>query len=169
MSKIKFFKSKKHWVNWTLSWLLVGILTAIDQISKSWVLANFKDKSVSIFNGFDITLSFNRGVSFGFLNFDQDVLFYILSILIFIVITVFLSYTSILFKKGESVWPNFFILAGAYSNLYDRINYGAVVDFIDLYVKSYHWPIFNLADVFIVLGVFWLLGRMFYHDYFGKN
>jgi signal peptidase II len=169
LSKIKFFKSKKHRYYWFISWFLYAVIGLVDQISKCYVLANFKDKSVTIFNGFDITLSFNRGVSFGFLNFDQDILFNVLSILIFIIITIFLTYTIIMFKKGESVLPNFFILAGAYSNLYDRFLHGAVVDFIDLYIKSYHWPIFNLADVFIVLGVFWLLGRMFYHDYFGKN
>ncbi len=169
MSNIKFFRTKKEKIYWTLSWVLTAFLMTLDRLSKNFVLDNFKNGSVKIFDGFDITLSFNRGVSFGFLNFSQDRLFYILSIFIAIFTLIFLMYTSIMFKKGESTWFNFFILAGAFSNLHDRFLYGAVIDFVDLYIKSWHWPIFNLADVFIVFGVFGLLGRMFYHDYFGKN
>ena len=52
-----------------------------------------------------------------------------------------------------------FILAGALSNIVDRVYYGAVIDFIDVYVSQYHWPIFNLADSFICIGAFLLLWK----------
>ena len=60
------------------------------------------------------------------------------------------------YAKGQQLALSF-ILSGALSNMLDRMNMGAVIDFIDWYIGHYHWPIFNLADSFICLGAIWLV------------
>ena len=140
-----------------------------DRFSKVWALQNLENQDLTIFPGFNLALIWNRGVSWGLLSFDSSILFYLLTFLIVLVVILFCLHTFYLFKKGENIFFEVLIFGGAISNLIDRFYYKGVVDFIDFYVGSWHWPTFNLADVFVVIGVFGILGRFLFDGYFRKN
>ena len=134
--------------------LVVSILVfLIDQISKLVVL-NYKESlilGVKVFDGFKLVYVENRGVSFGFFA-DLDISFY-LGFLSFLIIFYILYLIKVANNTFEVLGLSM-IVGGAYGNGYDRIVNKYVVDFIDIYAKSYHWPAFNFADTFITLGVF---------------
>lgn len=144
-------------------------LFSLDRISKVYAMTYLKDGIKQLFPGLNLSLVFNRGISFGLLTFDKSFLFYSLSLVIFLVISFFMLFTIWEGQKGEPILFNLFVIAGAYSNFVDRILYGGVVDYIDFHVGSWHWPTFNVADIFIVIGVFGILGRLLYNGYNRKN
>lgn len=149
--------------------LLFFVLIFIDRASKFWALNVLKEKSISLFKYLDFSLVFNRGVSFGVLSSSSPIVFYLLTAVIFLVIIFFVIFLFTEAKRGVNVFWHTFIAAGAYSNLIDRFLYKGVVDFIDFHIYSWHWPTFNIADAFIVIGVFAILGGMFKNAYFRKN
>lgn len=104
--------------------------------------------------GLNWFLTYNYGTAFSFIKIASGYTFYLLSALS-ILITVFLlgwMYTEDS-KNHLNIFAISAIIGGALGNIYDRINYGFVVDFIDLYAGTWHWPIFNLADIAVSLGV----------------
>lgn len=147
-----------------------------DRLSKYLVLNNLRYKNIAVFKGLNFTFVLNRGVSFGFLGFSSPAIFYFLTGIIFLVISFFTWFTISEYKRGVNVFWYALIIAGAYSNLLDRILYKGVVDFIDCYVGKWHWATFNIADILIVMGVLGILIRIFksketFNDnvYFKKN
>ncbi|KKP24350.1 MAG: Lipoprotein signal peptidase [candidate division TM6 bacterium GW2011_GWF2_28_16] len=142
----------------------------LDQVTKYFALKYLylPGRVINIFNGFSLSATINRGVSFGLLNFNQDILFYLLTVVIFLVILLFAIFTYIEAKKNIFIFFNMLIISGACSNLLDRIAYKGVIDFLDFYYLNWHFPTFNIADICIVIGVFGLLGRIFYYDYIKK-
>ena len=105
---------------------------------------------------FNITLVWNTGVSFSVFA-DTGM---IGRWLLVVVATIVTGYIIFLMKKEDNNFVKVcysFILGGAIGNIFDRIRYGAVVDFLDVYVDTYHWPAFNIADSFICIGVFLLI------------
>ena len=138
-----------------MKWLWLSVLAVIlDQISKQVANAQLVlHHSLAIFPGFNFTLIYNEGAAFSFLSNAggwQRWFFTILSIVISGVLFVWLKkldHSKRMLAAGLA-----FILGGAIGNLIDRIVYGHVIDFIDVYYKSYHWPAFNLADSAITLG-----------------
>jgi len=108
--------------------------------------------------GFNYTLAFNSGSAFSFLAHSgpwHRIFFIVFALLLVILLAVWLARSRVpwLERLGLAL-----IMGGAASNLIDRLHLGHVVDFIDIYVGSYHWPVFNLADSAICLGAFcWLL------------
>lgn len=151
------------------SLFLFLLLFSFDRISKVYAISYLKDGSEPIFYGLNLSLVFNRGISFGFLNFEKSFLFYSLSLVIFLVTIFFMFFSVWEAQKGGTISFNIFVLAGAYSNLLDRMLYGGVVDYIDFYIGSWHWPTFNMADIFIVVGIFGIMGRFFYNDYYYRK
>ena len=148
--------------------LFVGLFY-LDRFSKIWALKNLFYENISIFKYLNFSLVLNRGVSFGIFGSFSSAAFYFLTILIFLVICFFVLYSISEYKRGMNIFWHIFIIAGAYSNLLDRIMYKGVVDFIDFYVGTWHWPTFNIADISIVLGVLGILWGMFKDVYFKKN
>jgi signal peptidase II len=142
-----------------LRWMLLSILVIIlDQLSK-WLalqhLTAYQSKGVIPFLNF--TLMFNRGAAFSFLSEKSQAswLFGIVAIVVSVLIFIWLirlPRSRNLLAAGLSL-----VLGGAISNLIDRVHYRFVVDFIDFYVGTWHWPAFNLADSAIVCGVILLL------------
>ncbi|MDR0552776.1 MAG: signal peptidase II [Holosporales bacterium] len=137
--------------------LLCMFVVIIDQATKFSVLAFLPKNSVlSVFKGFNIVLTFNFGTSFGLLTPSTVMQFYMLVIMtiLCIVFLIFLSFkmTNIFERMLCSL-----IIGGAIGNLCDRFFHGAVVDFIDLYYKDWHWPAFNVADSFISVSAVFLL------------
>jgi len=100
-----------------------------------------------------VNLSWNRGISWGMLQFDSSLGFAVLSVGIILIVVLLTIYTFVQYRAHENICGEVLILAGAVSNIVDRFWYNSVVDFIDFHVNDYFWPVFNVADAFIVLGV----------------
>lgn len=143
----KFFFKKENFY----SLIFISILFLIDRYLKSIVIKNFSNKSYFINDFANLSLTWNTGIGFGFLSSISGFEYNLVSILIGLVIVI-LIYVLIYSKLIEKIILSL-IIGGALGNYYDRIIFNAVPDFIDLHYKSFHWFTFNIADVFITLGV----------------
>ena len=103
----------------------------------------------------NINLIWNDGIAFGLFSFDQS-LYYNLLTLVIILITLIISWLMLRAKGLEKI-SFLMIIGGSLGNLFDRINYSSVPDFIDFHISNFHWFIFNVADIFISLGVLLLI------------
>lgn len=140
----------------------------LDRLTKIFALNNLVNKKVVLFDNLNLILTWNRGVSWGFFSFNSSAAFYFLTFIIFFVIFLFLLHSFCLFKKGKNIFFEILIIIGAISNLLDRFLYEGVIDFLDFYVGNWHWPTFNLADVFVVIGVIGILRRCLSNAYSRK-
>ena len=150
---LRFF-SKKFYIYL----FFVFLIFISDRLSKIYIineslknLDNFILKSTYL----NIRLIWNEGVAFGLFSFDDKALYHFLSLLILVIILVIIY--MIIKSDGLKKFSLMLILGGALGNFYDRIAYGAVPDFIDFHVNGFHWFIFNIADIFISIGVFALI------------
>ena len=137
---------------------LVLTIFLIDRISKIYVIyLDNKFNGAEIFSSkfLNVYLIWNKGIAFGLFSADNNNFYNFLTIFIFIIILI-IAY---MIFKSERVkkYALIMILGGALGNLYDRIYYKAVPDFIDFHLGEFHWFIFNLADVFITSGVFFMI------------
>ena len=137
---------------------IVFSIFLIDRISKVYViyLDNKTYQSEIFLSKFlNIQLVWNEGIAFGLLSFNEKNLYDILTIIIFLVIIfiLFLIFNSSGFKKFSLL----IIAGGAFGNFYDRFAHRAVPDFIDFHVGNFHWFIFNIADIFITIGVVFMI------------
>jgi len=150
--------SIKHF---TLSkYLLLFLIPLImDQITKILALKRYLPSKVNNFLSFD--LSFNRGISWSFFHSEYDYVFFIVSSIVWLIIIFLIIHTWYRFKQGFSILGEILILAGAVSNFIDRLLHGGVIDFIIFSFGSWSWPIFNFADVFIIIGAMIMLKNNF--------
>jgi len=149
-----------------LNLLVVIIIFLIDRVSKTHVIGLFEDlnnQQIFITSFLNIYLIWNEGIAFGLFSSESKNIYNFITILI-ITINLFIIY--ILFKIND-LRKYFFlvILGGSLGNLYDRLIYNAVPDFIDFHVGNLHWFIFNPADIFISIGVICLI----LVEFFSKN
>ena len=138
--------------------LIVLIIFFLDRFSKIFIISyNEKSLSADLFSSkfLNISLIWNEGIAFGLFSFEQDRLYDFLTILISIVVIVI--FFMILKNDGMRKSSLLMILGGALGNLYDRIFFRAVPDFIDFHIGNFHWFIFNVSDIFITLGVLFLI------------
>lgn len=137
---------------------VVFLIFLIDRISKFYIikLATLeKNFEVYVTSYLNLYLVWNKGIAFGLLNFEQkEVYNFITGIIAMISLAVLFM---IIKTKDIRVYFLSFIFAGAIGNLFDRLYYTAVPDFIDLHVNNFHWFIFNVADIFISFGVICLI------------
>ena len=137
---------------------IIFIIFLIDRISKIYLL-NISESGVEIdfyiLPFLNIYLVWNTGIGFGLLSFDANIFYHIITFLI-IIINLIIIYLLFILKD---IRKYFFlaILGGSAGNLFDRIYYYAVPDFIDLHIGNYHWFIFNIADIFITTGIIGLI------------
>lgn len=143
-----------------LRWLwLSAIAFGLDQVTKQLVLKNMAlYDSIQIVPFFNFTYVQNHGAAFSFLSDAggwQRWLFTGIAVFVSVLIVWWLKQT----KRDQILLPVSFalILGGALGNLYDRLAYGYVVDFLDVYYQTWHWPAFNIADCSIFLGAMGLL------------
>jgi len=130
----------------------------IDRISKIYVINLSKNSSdIDLFTSkfLNITLIWNEGIAFGLLSFTQDFSYNLLTLIILFVI--FVVFIMAINNGGKKKYALLMILGGALGNLYDRIFFKAVPDFFDFHIEQFHWFIFNIADIFITLGVIFML------------
>ena len=134
--------------------IVVIFVFLLDRISKIYILNLAEtDQSVDIYlsSYLNLYLIWNTGVGFGILSSNQE-FFYNSITFIIILINIFILF--MLFKYNDyRVYFLLIVLGGSLGNLYDRIQYRAVPDFIDLHYESFHWFVFNVADIFISLGI----------------
>ena len=144
--------------NFYINTIIVTLIFSLDRISKIYVVNLDKvNYSSELYQSkyLNITLVWNEGIAFGLLSFNQNNLYNLLSFLIAIII--FVIFFMIIRNNNNKKYPLLMIFAGALGNLYDRITYKAVPDFIDFHVGEFHWFIFNVSDIFISLGVFFMI------------
>jgi signal peptidase II len=140
------------------STLIITLIFFLDRLSKIYIISLAKiNGSVDIFvtKYLNVYLIWNEGIAFGLLSFDQSNIYAAITLLIATISIVIL----VLIIKTNDIRFYFysFVFGGAVGNLFDRLYYSAVPDFIDLHINSYHWFIFNVADIFITIGVFCLI------------
>ncbi len=149
----------------------VGIAVAvviIDQLSKMWIMAAFAlHEQQNIIPGFfNLVHITNTGAAFGFLAGSNTMLrqaFFVVVAIIALIVIVF-AYGHLKQQARIYVYALGLIGGGAIGNLIDRLRFGSVVDFLDFYIGSYHWPAFNAADSAITIGVgLFLLGTLLQH------
>ena len=139
-----------------VSIVLVIAIFIFDRLSKIWIINHQEENSAIFINKFlNFELIWNTGIGFGLFSTDPNLFYNLTSLFIFLVV-LFLCY--LIFRS------NFFdkicfsiVLGGALGNLYDRLVYFAVPDFIDFHLEDFHWFTFNIADIFITIGIILLI------------
>ena len=151
MSKIRLKK-------FSLNVLILVTVFIIDRLTKLYILnlAEVKN-SVDIYvtSYLNLYLIWNKGIAFGLFSMNESIVYNFISIIIAIIILIIFF----MMWKNDNIQCFFLALiaGGALGNFYDRIIYTAVPDFIDIHFQGFHWFVFNVADIFITIGVFCLI------------
>ena len=138
--------------------VIILILFFIDRLSKMYLInlqSTGTDIDFYIFSFLNFYLVWNTGIGFGLAAMESNIYYHILTAII-VLVNIGLVFFLVKFK-GIYGYLIALILGGSLGNLFDRIYYYAVPDFIDLHIGNYHWYIFNIADIFITLGIIGLL------------
>ena len=143
-------------------YLISLLVVLLDQLTKGIILHYFSTgKVLEVFPCFNLLLTYNKGVSFSFLTSDSPYMPWILSAFALIICAFIVAWM----HQEKDRWTRIgfaLVLGGAVGNVIDRVRLGAVVDFLDFYIGTYHWPAFNIADSAICIGVFLILIRAFF-------
>ena len=138
--------------------ILILLIFFLDRFSKIKIIksqSNLNNLFINDYLNFDLV--WNTGIGFGLFNLEANIFYHLVSLFIFLVILILL-----IFAFRGNVYEKFLysmIIGGALGNLYDRITYFAVPDFIDFHIDNYHWFTFNIADIFITIGVIFLISK----------
>lgn len=138
--------------------ILIVFIFVLDRLSKLIVInLDKKNFSEEIFSSqfLDIQLIWNDGIAFGLLSFERENLYNVLTLTIVVVILII--FIILIRSKGFKKFSYSMILGGAIGNVFDRLLYRSVPDFIDFHIGNFHWFIFNVADIFITMGVIFLI------------
>ena len=141
-----------------ISSLLVFSIFLLDRLSKIYVIyldKKFLGSELISSKFLNIRLIWNEGIAFGLLSFNETIFYNALTFLILIIILIIFFMVSK--SNGIKKFSLMMILGGAIGNVYDRIFYRAVPDFIDFHIGNFHWFIFNVADIFITLGIIFMI------------
>ena len=138
--------------------LITLFIFALDRISKIYVIniaETYGQVDIYINKFLNIILVWNSGIGFGLLSFEKQFLYNLITLIIILVnlVILYLGIKSNNFKG----FLFFIILGGSLGNLFDRLYYSAVPDFIDINYNGFHWFIFNVADIFISVGILCLI------------
>jgi len=144
--------------NFVINLIFIFLIFSLDRISKIYIIyLNKKYYDSVIFQSkyLNIDLMWNEGIAFGLLSFNRADLYNFLTIIILgVILIIFIMAIKNIGLKRYSL---IMILGGAIGNLYDRVFSRAVPDFIDFHIGEFHWFVFNIADIFITLGVIFMI------------
>ena len=129
-------------------------LFLLDRISKIYAikfLGTIENQKIIVSEFLSLNLIWNRGIGFGLFSLDEKIYYNILTIII-ILVTLIIFWLITKTTKIEK-FSFMMIFSGSLGNIFDRIFYASVPDFLDIHYKNFHWFIFNVADIFITLGV----------------
>tara|TARA_B100000035_G_scaffold295692_1_gene287030 strand:- start:248 stop:721 length:474 start_codon:yes stop_codon:yes gene_type:complete len=147
--------SKKKYLIYIFVILLIFLL---DRLTKLYVINLAESLSyvnITLTSFLNIILVWNSGIGFGLFQFDKQMAYNIVTTLI-LVINFIIVYMFFVSDNINKIFISM-ILGGSFGNLYDRFYFSAVPDFIDLNYNGYHWFVFNVADIFITIGIFSLI------------
>ena len=151
MLKINF---KKILINF----IIVLVIFSIDRLSKIYILHIAElGKNVDIYvtQYLNFYLIWNKGIAFGLFSFDESFIYNLItSIILTITIVILVMITK---STGFKKYSLLLVFGGSSGNLFDRIYYSAVPDFIDIHINDFHWFVFNGADIFITIGIMCLI------------
>jgi len=152
MNISKNIKKKVFSKETIISLLVIFFVFIFDRTTKTAIVNHqLNNQSIFVNDYLNFELVWNTGISFGLLSQNANIYYHLISLLIFIVI-VFLIHLIIKAIFVEKILFSL-ILGGALGNFYDRLIYFAVPDFIDFHINDFHWFTFNIADIFITLGI----------------
>ena len=143
--------------------LAVFLLDRVSKISIINLLENSDNGHIQVTNFLSFNLIWNEGIAFGLFSFDEKLYYNFLTIIIILVTAVILW--MILKTRGLEKIAFLMIFGGSLGNIFDRLVYASVPDFIDLHINNFHWFIFNVADIFITIGIIFLIS----FEIFGKK
>ena len=138
--------------------IIIFIIFFLDRLSKLYII-NLQESGTEIdfyiYTFLNFYLVWNTGIAFGLASFETNIYYHIITLIILLVNMVLIY----LLIKSKGIFTYFIalIIGGSIGNLFDRIYYYAVPDFIDLHLGNYHWFIFNIADIFITVGIIGLI------------
>ena len=150
----------------SLNLIILSTIFLIDRLTKLYILKLAEvENSVDVYltSYLNLYLIWNKGIAFGLLSIDESMIYNSITVMIGLIIIVILF----MMWRNDNIQRYFLaiIAGGALGNLYDRIVYTAVPDFIDLHFQGFHWFVFNIADIFITVGVLCLiLVELFYNS-----
>ena len=139
---------------------VILIIFFLDRYTKLLILNNFNENSYYLNDFLNLDLIWNIGIGFGLLSTKSSLFYNLVTILIGIVILL-LCYFFIISNKIDKLIFSI-IIGGALGNFFDRILYKAVPDFVDLHYNNFHWFTFNVADIFITIGILVFIIRGFW-------
>ena len=148
------------------SFAIIAVVFILDRLSKMYVVELIQQKGgeVFLYDFLNLTLNWNTGIAFGLLSSSANLLYHSVSALILLII-IYLIYLMVISDNFQKIIISL-IIGGALGNLYDRLNYFAVPDFIDFHLHNFHWFTFNVADIFISAGIIVMLLK---EIFFKKN
>ena len=153
----KFLLLKKENI---YSILLITLIFTSDRLSKAEIINDINSKSIYVNKFINFDLVWNTGVGFGLFSSESFLIYNLISILIGIVILTLFGVC--LMSKSFDKFIFSVIIGGAIGNFYDRLFYNAVPDFIDIHYNNFHWFTFNVADIFITLGIITFVFKGFF-------
>ena len=136
------------------------IIYYFDRFTKNIIINSYNKNQIFINDYLNFDLIWNTGIGFGFFSTTSNILYYLITILIGMVI-LGLLYLLLISDNIDKITYSI-IIGGALGNFHDRILFQAVPDFIDLHYKSFHWFTFNVADIFITIGIIAFVVRGFF-------
>ena len=140
----------------SIKFVIIFSIFLIDQVSKFYIINvfEFQNEAIYLSSFLNLQLIWNEGIAFGLLSFENDLYYNSITFVIIIVILILLFLI-----KNDDQYSYFYsiIVGGALGNLIDRIRYSSVPDFIDIHILNFHWFVFNIADIFVSLGVICLI------------
>ena len=130
----------------------------LDRVSKTIVINLEKNEGISNYSlcsFLNIELIWNEGIAFGLLSFNEK--YYYNSLTAIIILITLIVFFLMIKSSGYQKYGFLMVFGGSLGNIFDRLYYSSVPDFIDIHINNFHWFIFNVADIFITLGVFLLI------------
>ena len=157
---------KINFKNILINSIIILIIFLADRITKTYILKIAElENIVDIYltSYLNLYLIWNKGIAFGLFSFGDNSIYNLISLVIVVITLVILF--MIVKSNGFKKYSLMLVFGGSLGNLFDRIYYSAVPDFIDFHVNNYHWFVFNVADIFITMGVICLI----YAETFSNN
>ena len=143
---------------YNLNLIIVLSIFFLDRLLKIYIIKKTEETGstvVFLSEYLNLQLVWNKGIAFGLLSIDESVYYNLITLFIFIVIIILIYFANKC--EGFEKISYILIISGALGNIFDRIYYNAVPDFIDLHINDFHWFIFNIADIFISVGILCLI------------
>ncbi len=160
MIDLKEIKNKTITKNNLYCLFVILIIFFLDRYTKLFVLNNFTENTYYLNNFINLDLVWNIGIGFGLLSTESSIIYNSITL---VIVTVIVGLIYMLIKTSNiDKFIYSIIIGGALGNLYDRLIYKGVPDFIDLHYNNFHWFTFNVADIFISVGISVFVMRSFF-------